>query len=342
MPPFETNKNLQDLHTFQIPVYCNFFTEIFSENDFLELQKTTVFINNPKLILGGGSNVLFTKNFEGLVIKNSIPGITITWQDENFVIIKAGSGENWHNFVMHCIEKGYGGLENLSLIPGCVGAAPMQNIGAYGVEIKDCFYSLEALDMQSGEKKIFFREDCHFGYRESVFKNLYKNKYLITYVSFKLSKKPIVNTSYGAIQDELNKAGVKNPTIKDVSNAVITIRKSKLPDPLVIGNAGSFFKNPEIDEKKYLQLKKEHPGIVAYALENQKYKLAAGWLIEQAGLKGREYGGAAVHTKQALVLINNKGADGKSVYQLSEIVAKEVLHKFGVKLEREVNIIGEE
>jgi UDP-N-acetylmuramate dehydrogenase len=249
------------------------------------------------------------------------------------------AGENWHSFVMWCIDKNYGGLENLSLIPGCVGASPMQNIGAYGVEIKEVFKELEAYHLLNGEKKIFNKEACHFGYRESVFKHEYRNQYLIASVTYTLKKNAGVNTSYGAISTELEAEGIKNPTIKDVSNAVIRIRQSKLPDPLVTGNAGSFFKNPEVSAEKHEALKKEFPALVSYPLPGGDFKLAAGWLIEQCGLKGFEHKGAAVHNKQALVLVNKNHASGKDVFELSDYVLQKVFDKFGVKLEREVNII---
>jgi UDP-N-acetylmuramate dehydrogenase len=242
--------------------------------------------------------------------------------------------------VLWCLNKNYAGIENLSLIPGCVGASPMQNIGAYGVEIKDVFEELEAYSMLTGELRRFSKSDCAFGYRESVFKHEFKNHYLIGSVSFRLKKEAPVNTSYGAINAELQNMNVTNPGIKEVSQAVINIRKSKLPDPAVLGNAGSFFKNPEVNETTFLRLKAAFPDLVAYHLENGEYKLAAGWLIEQCGLKGFEQEGAAVHSKQALVLVNKNNAQGKHVYNLSTYVIEAVNKKFGVKLEREVNIIG--
>lgn len=339
MPRIEENKNLKSYNTFGIEAYCDYFTEIFSEEDFHELIKTATYRDNARLIIGGGSNILFTKNFKGLVIKNSLKGKQIVSETSDTVKVKVAAGENWHGFVMWCIEHKFAGLENLSLIPGCVGASPMQNIGAYGVEIKEVFEELEALDMESGDKKVFTNEECRFGYRESIFKNEAKGKYLITSVTYTLRKKPVLNVSYGAISSELESAGIKNPGIKDISEAVIRIRKSKLPDPAETGNAGSFFKNPEVLADKYTSLKKEFPDLVAYSLPNGNYKLAAGWLIEQCGLKGFEKNGAAVHMKQALVLINKNGATGKDVFDLSSIVLQKVFDKFGVHLEREVNIV---
>ncbi|MEO6306200.1 MAG: UDP-N-acetylmuramate dehydrogenase, partial [Bacteroidia bacterium] len=298
------NISLKPFNTFGIEAKGTYFVEINSIEDFLELISTDVYKNNPKLIIGGGSNILFTQNFNGIVIKNNLKGIEVVNETTDEIIVKASAGENWHEFVLWCIKNNFCGLENLSLIPGCVGASPMQNIGAYGMEIKDVFYELEAINVISGEKKIFNKEACEFGYRESVFKTRYKNQYLITSVSFKLNKHANLNTTYGAINLELEAMHIKKPTIKDVSSAVISIRQSKLPDPKVTGNAGSFFKNPEISKEKHSELKQQFDALVSYSLPNGNFKLAAGWLIEQCGLKGYEKNGAAVHSKQALVLIN--------------------------------------
>lgn len=333
------NANLKGFNTFGIEVYCDHFTEINSTEDFAELIGSEIYKKNQKLILGGGSNILFTKNFKGLVIKNNIKGIFKVSEDDKTVLVKAMAGEVWHDFVMWCLKSNYAGLENLSLIPGCVGASPMQNIGAYGVEIKELFEELEAVDMETGEKRLFKKQDCAFGYRESVFKHQYKNRYIIVSVSFRLRKDARLNTTYGAINSELESMGIKNPSIRDVSDAVIRIRQSKLPDPKLTGNAGSFFKNPEVPASKYSELKDKFEGLVAYPLESGGYKLAAGWLIEQCGLKGYEINGAAVHMKQALVLINKGNAMGEDVLALSSYVIKTVSEKFGVILEREVNIL---
>jgi UDP-N-acetylmuramate dehydrogenase len=333
------NVSLKHLNTFGIEAHAKFFVEINSINDLQELIHNKIFRDSEKLIVGGGSNMLFTKNFEGMVLKNNLKGIKVVKEENDFVEVQSAAGEVWHDFVMWCIDKNYGGLENLSLIPGCVGASPMQNIGAYGVEIKDVFSELEAFDIITGQKQIFNKAQCKFGYRESVFKHELKNKFIITAVTFRLSKKPKINTSYGAIEAELQNMKVKDPGIKDVSQAVINIRSSKLPDPKVIGNAGSFFKNPEVDKTVYQNLKVRFSGLVAYEMESGKYKLAAGWLIEKSGLKGFMSGNAAVHDKQALVLVNKGSATGKEIYALSEHVLQTVFSKFGVKLEREVNII---
>lgn len=333
------NASLKHLNTFGIEASGKYYTEIYSVDEARELIKTEEFQKSEKLILGGGSNVLFTKNFDGIVVKNNIKGIEVVEENERFVWVKAMGGEVWHEFVMWCIEKGYAGLENLSLIPGCVGASPMQNIGAYGVEIKDVFERLEAINVRSGSVREFNSVECKFGYRESVFKHELKGEYIIVSVTFKLSKQPNLNTSYGAINNELQAMGVKVAGIKEVSQAVINIRSSKLPDPKVTGNAGSFFKNPEVPKQEYERIKLIYPEVVAYPLENGNYKLAAGWLIENSGLKGYRQGNAAVHDKQALVLVNKGGATGAEIYSLSEYVLQTVFAKFGVKLEREVNII---
>lgn len=340
MPHLFKQYSLKNLNTFGIEAYCDNYTELYSIDDLKALMALPDYVSSKKLILGGGSNMLFLSDFKGLVIRNCLKGISIEKNLGDDVLIKSAAGENWHEFVMWCVKHGYAGLENLSLIPGCVGASPMQNIGAYGVEIKDVFEELEAYHLTTGQKQVFSKEACRFGYRESVFKRELKDTFMITSVTFRLKKKAKVNTSYGAIQEELEKMGVKEAGIKDVSEAVIRIRQSKLPDPKLIGNAGSFFKNPEVNEETYKILKASYPAMVAYALENKNYKLAAGWLIEQCGLKGYELNGAAVHTKQALVLVNKNNCSGQAIYELSEHVLNAVFSKFGVRLEREVNIIS--
>jgi UDP-N-acetylmuramate dehydrogenase len=289
--------------------------------------------------LGGGSNLLLTQDVNALVIKNNLKGISIIKETDDNVWVKCSAGEVWHEFVLWCIAHNFGGLENLSLIPGCTGASPMQNIGAYGVEIKDTFYELEAIDLTSGNKHVFSKSDCEFGYRESIFKHRLKNKFIITSVTFQLSKKPAFHIEYGAIKQELDRMDISELNIKAISQAIINIRTSKLPNPKEIGNAGSFFKNPEVSSTIYLSLQKEFPNIVAYPLENSNYKLAAGWLIEQCGLKGFQIGDAGVHKLQALVLVNYGKATGKEIYDLSTHVLQTVQAKFGVSLEREVNII---
>lgn len=340
MIEIKTNINLKSHNTFGIHANASYFVELNSVVEFKELLTEKIYSENKHLILGGGSNVLFISDFKGLVIKNNLKGIELVFENDAEVVVKAAAGEVWHEFVEWCLSRNYAGLENLSLIPGCVGASPMQNIGAYGVEIKDVFEELEAYSMVDGTQKRFNKQECAFGYRESVFKREFKNQYFIASVSFRLQKKSSVNTSYGAINTELEAMHIEKPGIKDVSNAVINIRKSKLPDPKVLGNAGSFFKNPEVTKDIYDRLKFEFPELVAYVLGNENYKLAAGWLIEKCGLKGFELDGAAVHDKQALVLVNKKEAKGETIYALSTLVIDTVYKKFGVKLEREVNIIG--
>ncbi|MGZ3863103.1 MAG: UDP-N-acetylmuramate dehydrogenase [Bacteroidia bacterium] len=332
------NISLKPFNTFGIDVTAKILTEINSEADLRALLQENEYKKSEILILGGGSNILFTKNFDGLVLKNNLKGIEVIKEDADFVFVKAAGGENWHNFVMWCVEKNYGGIENLSLIPGCVGAAPMQNIGAYGVEIKDVCEQVFALGLQTGVETIFTNADCRFGYRESVFKHELKNKFLITAVVFKLHKKPVFNTTYGAIEQELASMGVKELSIKAISQAVIRIRSSKLPDPAKIGNAGSFFKNPEVSKAKHDELKQKFEKLVSYPLENGNFKLAAGWLIEDCGLKGKREGQAGVHVNQALVLVNYGGVQGSEIYKLSQEVMDAVQQKFGVTLEREVNI----
>ena len=274
-----------------------------------------------------------------MVIKNDLKGIEIVKETTDSVFVKCAAGEVWHEFVMWSINHNYGGLENLSLIPGCTGASPMQNIGAYGVEIKDTFYELEVIHTQTGEQKTFSKSECEFGYRESVFKRKFKNQFIITSVTFQLSKAPTFHIEYGAIKQELDAMKVSDLSLKAISQAVINIRSSKLPNPKEIGNAGSFFKNPEVAASVYEQLKHEFPNLVAYPLDNSNYKLAAGWLIEQSGLKGYRVGDAAVHKLQALVLVNYGNATGNEIYDLSTHVLQTVKAKFGVDLEREVNII---
>lgn len=333
------NYSLKKLNTFGINATARYFTELSSVDDFKQLFSDKNYSTIPKLILGGGSNILFTTNFDGIVLKNNLKGIEVVKEDENHYYVKAAAGEVWHEFVMHCVTNNYAGLENLSLIPGNVGASPMQNIGAYGVEIKDSFYELEALHIADNTIHTFNNNDCKFGYRESVFKHEHKNKFVITSVIFKLLKKPLFNTSYGAIEKELQEMGIKETSIQAISKAVCNIRSSKLPNPKEIGNAGSFFKNPEISAAQHQLLKEKFPTIVSYDLPNGNVKLAAGWLIEQCGWKGKTMGDAGVHKLQSLVLVNYNNATGNEIYNLSQQIMDAVKEKFDVSLEREVNII---
>lgn len=337
----QKNVSLKPFNTFGIEVFAEFFTSIYCVEDFVELlTEHHALITKGLLIVGGGSNLLLSKDINGLVVKNEIKGITIEKEDEQSVWIKAGGGEVWHDFVEYTVNKGWGGLENLSLIPGTVGAAPMQNIGAYGTEIKDCFDYLEALNLATHQLERFDAKRCDFGYRESFFKHEGKGNYLITSVCFKLNKHAQLNTSYGVINEILSKNGVLSPSVKDVSQAVIEIRRSKLPDPREIGNSGSFFKNPTIPKEQAAQVKANFPGIPSYSVEGSTdVKFPAGWLIEQAGWKGYREGDAGVHAKQALVLVNYGRATGKEIIALSEQIKKSVKAKFGIQLETEVNIL---
>jgi UDP-N-acetylmuramate dehydrogenase len=332
----QINKNLKEYNTFGISVKAEMFA-VFSSIE--ELKQILSFRNNKKLlILGGGSNLLLTKDFDGLVIKNEIKRFEVIEETASEVIVESGAGENWHEFVLNCIDKGFGGIENLSLIPGSVGASPMQNIGAYGVEIKDVFESLSAYHIASGEIHYFDKTKCEFGYRESIFKNKVKGKYIILTVTFRLTKNPTINSSYGAINEQLKVMGIENPTIQELSVAVIAIRQSKLPDPKIIGNAGSFFKNPTVEIALLEQIQKNYPDIPNYPAVNGK-KLAAGWLIEKAGWKGRTFDNYGVHKLQALVLVNYGNCTGQEIFDLSSQIIQDVFEKFGVLLEREVNIL---
>lgn len=310
-----------------------------SIEDLDEIYQTGRFRSQRKMVLGGGSNVLFTRGFTGIVAKNEIRGIQVQSETEEDVLVSVGAGENWHQFVLWCVERGYGGVENLSLIPGTVGAAPMQNIGAYGVELKEVFHSLEAYEIKSGKTISFYKEDCKFDYRFSIFKGELRDEFIITKVFFKLSKKPTFNVSYGDIKVTLEKMGVGELTLKNVSQAVINIRQSKLPDPMDIGNAGSFFKNPIIEKLHFEALEAEFENIKSYPINNEKVKVPAGWLIENAGWKGYRDGDIGVHDKQALVLVNHGNGRGRDIFKLSNEIMKSIQGKFGIELEREVNVI---
>ncbi|MEK6477140.1 UDP-N-acetylmuramate dehydrogenase [Catalinimonas sp. 4WD22] len=340
----QENISLKPYNTFGIDAIARFFVEINSVDDLQELISKKLYREKEVFILGGGSNVLLTQDFDGLVIKINIPGIEVVEENEKFVWVRAGAGENWHMFVLHCIARGYGGVENLSLIPGTVGAAPMQNIGAYGVEIQDVFESLEAVNLSDGKVKNFTHEECQFGYRESVFKHILKGKYIITHVTLRLSKQPEINTTYGAIEETLKEMRAQEgyearTPIEEVSEAVIRIRKSKLPDPLKIGNAGSFFKNPVIDATKFESLQQAYPQVPGYKLADDRVKVPAGWLIEQCGWKGKKVGNTGIHNQQALVLVNHGQAQGNEVITLAMQIKDSVWEKFGIEITPEVNII---
>jgi len=338
MLQIQENISLKPYNSFGIDVKAHFFAEIFSEDDLKELFQRDL-VNSQKLfIIGGGSNVLFTQDYNGLVIKISIKGIKSEIIEDK-VSVTAGAGEVWNDFVNYCVAHHFAGVENLSLIPGTVGASPIQNIGAYGVELKDVFGSCTAFEIKTGTIKTFTYADCHFGYRESIFKGELKGQYIITSVTFRLSSSAKINTSYGAIETELQARGIENPNIADVSAAVSHIRVSKLPDPSTIGNAGSFFKNPVIEKYEFADIVAKHPDVVHYSTPDDKIKLAAGWLIEQCGWKGKIVGNTGTWKNQALVLVNHGGATGTEVYQFSEQIIDSVKSTFGVTLEREVNIL---
>ena len=341
----QENISLKRLNTFGINVSAKYFASFNIVDELSELLHSPFLIDHSSLILGGGSNILFTKSFDGLVLKNDITGIKKIKEDEHYVYVQVGAGENWHGFVQHCIKNQWAGVENLSLIPGNVGASPMQNIGAYGVEIKDVFFSLEAFHIKEQKIVTFSLNDCEFGYRESIFKRKYKNEFVITSVTYRLNKQAVFNISYGAIEQELDKMGVVTLSIAAISQAVINIRSSKLPNPAEIGNAGSFFKNPHVSSNEFQQIKDKYPNLVGYPQENGEVKLAAGWLIEHCSppgvlsWKGFRRGDAGCHSRQSLVLVNYDNATGKEIFDLSEEILQSVKEKFGVTLESEVNII---
>ncbi|MBC9796092.1 UDP-N-acetylmuramate dehydrogenase [Sinomicrobium sp. FJxs] len=330
--------SLKKHNTFGIDVKARHFTSVSATEELRDILRQPGYPD--KFILGGGSNILFTGDVEALVIHMNIKGITVTQEGEDHVFIRAGAGENWHEFVLWTLEKGYGGLENLSLIPGNVGTAPIQNIGAYGVELKDVFSSCEAVEIASGETKSFHLQDCRFGYRNSIFKQEAKGKYIITSVTFKLTKrKHHIHIDYGAIRSRLAEQGIETPSIRDISEAVISIRRSKLPDPAEIGNSGSFFKNPVIPAEDFEKLKNRYPEIPHYPVSEKHVKVPAGWLIEQCGFKGRRFGDAGVHTKQALVLVNYGNATGKEIWKLAQDIRETVSEKFGISIHPEVNVL---
>lgn len=337
MYPIAEHVSLKNLNTFRVEAQARWFTEIHQEEDLNALFAEQQWRDAERLVIGGGSNILFTHDFEGLIIRMNIQGITHQIDGES-VLVQAGAGVVWNDLVLYCVERGFAGVENLTLIPGTVGASPVQNIGAYGVELKDVFHSCRAYHVERGEVISFLPEDCRFGYRDSVFKRELKNQVIITSVTFKLSLSPQINISYGAIRQELEARHIEEPGIKDVSRVVSEIRVSKLPDPSTIGNAGSFFKNPVIDEQQFVHLKSAFPDIVHYCLPNSTVKLAAGWLIEKSGWKGKQIRQTATWKNQALVIVNVGSALGSEIYDFSEEIIKDVNEKFNITLEREVNV----
>ncbi len=330
------NISLKPYNTFGIDVKALKFLDI----THIEILKELLKKEKDFFIIGGGSNLLLTKDITKLVIHIAFKGIKVVDEFEDTVLVQVAAGENWHEFVLWCIENNYGGVENLSLIPGNVGTAPIQNIGAYGVEFKDTAQKVETIHIETGIERIFNKDECAFDYRNSVFKNELKGSYIITNVTFKLSKnKHILNSSYGAIQAELDKQNIKNATIKDVSDAVIAIREHKLPDPKKIGNSGSFFKNPIISKSEFKKLQEKFPDAPHYTVSENEIKVPAGWLVEQCGFKGKRFGDAGIHKNQALVLVNYANATGKEIYDLSKRIQNAVVEKFGIPIETEVNII---
>ncbi len=330
-----SENNLLPYNTMRMNADSKGIIPIYSERDVFEVLVEQL---SPLKIIGGGSNVLITQDQDAYILKNEIKGIEIIDEDNDKVLIKVGAGENWHQLVMWSISHNLGGIENLALIPGCVGAAPMQNIGAYGIEQESVFHSLSAIDLSEGTTRSFFKEDCKFGYRESIFKNECKGKYIITHVNYILSKNHKLNTSYGAINNKLEELEIANPSISDVANAVISIRQSKLPDPKIIPNTGSFFKNPIVSISTLKTLELKYPEIVSYPIDDEAAKIPAAWLIQHAGFKGKRVGDAGTHKNHALVLVNYGNASGEDMLSFAKQIQDGVAEKFGISLEPEVNI----
>ena len=336
----QENVDLFPYNTFGIHARARYMVVVTTVAEAREVFESDLFRRHPHLILGGGSNLLLTRDFDGVVVKNEIAGINVVTQDEEIVQLKVGSGENWHRFVMHCVSHGFGGVENLSLIPGTVGAAPMQNIGAYGVEIREVIHNVEAIEMKTGRLKIFTRDECAFGYRESIFKQELKDRYFISSVTLTLTcSNHRFNISYGAIKDVLAEKNISVLSIGAISDAVIDIRRKKLPDPALIGNAGSFFKNPSVEESTFVRLKTHYPTIPSFPGENGLIKIPAAWLIEQCGWKGKTFDNIGVHKNQALVLVNYGDGEGKKIWELAINIQSSVKEKFNIHLQPEVNVV---
>lgn len=331
-------KSLQQEHTFGMKASARYFFEINREEEISEGLSALLPSQHPLLVLGEGSNVMFSKDFPGTVIRLNTKGIFVTKEDDDAVTIRVAGGEIWDDVVEYCVGKGWGGIENLSLIPGRIGASPVQNIGAYGVELKEVMEELEAVHLGTGEWRTFSRQDCRFGYRESIFQATLRGQFLISAVTLRLSKKPVVNIAYGSIRQELERSGITSPTIRDVREVVCRIRREKLPDPKVAGNAGSFFRNPVIRSDQFEKLKQQHPHIISYP-DSNGVKLAAGWLIDQCNWKGKRVGDAGVHPEQALVLVNYGNATGQEILDLASMIRQSVFARFGILLEPEVNIL---
>ena len=336
---FQKNISLKEFNTFGMDVYCSLFYNITSENEIINILDSEEYQNNKHLILSGGSNLLFTTDFDGLILKNNIKGVEVVSEDNNHTYLKVGAGENWHDLVLWTIKQELSGLENMSLIPGNVGTAPIQNIGAYGVEVKDVITKVRGINLE--EKRLFTLSnvDCDFRYRNSIFKNKLKDKIIITEVIFKLNREAQHNTKYGAILEELQNLRLEIST-ENISKAVISIRERKLPNPKELGNSGSFFKNPIINNTQFSELQKKFSAIVGYKNSETETKIAAGWLIEQCGWKGYRKGDVGVHKNQALVLVNYGNAKGEEIISLAKEIQQSVKDKFGIKIHPEVNIIG--
>ncbi|WP_205747164.1 UDP-N-acetylmuramate dehydrogenase [Desulfopila sp. IMCC35006] len=333
------NFSLKKYNTFGIETSAKYFVEVHSCTELKQLLTDSFFKRKKKLILGGGSNILFTKYFDGLVIKKISNDIKIIAENEDEVVIEASAGVIWHDLVLFCVERNFGGIENLSLIPGTVGAAPIQNIGAYGQELQNVFNSLEGITLDNLEEKIFQKKDCNFGYRNSIFKSAFKNNFVITKVTLILSKNPVLNISYHDLLDPINKLDKNNLSIKDICKIVSEVRRSKLPDYKITGNAGSFFKNPAIHSDKFITLKEQYPNITGYRSCDNKVKISAAWLIEQAGLKGKKVGNTGIHVNHALVIVNYGNAKGEEIRDFQKYIKDIIATKFGIELEEEVNII---
>jgi UDP-N-acetylmuramate dehydrogenase len=332
------NISLKPYNTFGIDAKAKSFCDITSIETLRDVLREQY--GNSLFILGGGSNMLLTKDIDALVLHINLKGIEVVSENENTVTIKAMAGENWHEFVLWCLQHNYGGVENLSLIPGNIGTAPIQNIGAYGVELKDIFVSCEAININNQTTRTFSKEDCNFGYRESIFKQKLKGDYIITSVNLQLTKNNHnLHMDYGAIKNQLESSKIDNPTILDISKAVIAIRQSKLPDPKEIGNSGSFFKNPIISSKQFIRLQTNFPNVPSYKISEDEVKVPAGWLIEKAGFKGKRFDDYGVHNKQALVLVNYNNASGKEIFELAKLIQKTIQRIFDITIETEVNII---
>ena len=331
--------SLKLYNTFGINVEAAYFSEVNSDDDLTGLLKSSIFMENKHLVLGGGSNVLFRGNFNGLIIKMNTKGVTTVSEDEEHILIKAAAGELWDDLVKYCIDRNYGGIENLSMIPGCAGAAPVQNIGAYGVELKDVFHSLEAIRVNDLTPTTFMANDCEFGYRNSVFKNNLKGRYIILSITLQLRKAPVTHTSYAILNEELASMQIDKATIKDISEAVCNIRRRKLPDPLILGNAGSFFKNPVVSKEKFKAINDHYNNVPSFPVDEYHVKIPAGWLIEKCGWKGKRLGDAGVHCEQALVLVNYGNATAHDIMEIAGEITHDIAEKFGIFIEKEVNVI---